>query len=217
MQLEEYIVLTIKHIDLLERRVLKGEQIPHEEKIFSIFEQYTEWITKGKQHKSVELGKKLCITTDQNNLIVDYRIMDHQADSQIVIDIPADLLSKYKISSWRFEKGFYHQDNKTLLSEEVDQVIMPKKGKPNKKEKEEECQPLFKKLRHKHSAIESNINELEHRGLNRCPDRGLDHFKRYIGTGVCAYNLYKIGTRLREMKLEEQLRLRRETKLRLVA
>lgn len=103
------------------------------------------------------------------------------------------------------------------MSEEVDQVIMPKKGKPNKKEKEEECQPLFKKLRHKHSAIESNINELEHRGLNRCPDRGLDHFKRYIGTGVSAYNLYKIGTRLREMKLEEQLRLRRETKLRLVA
>jgi len=217
MQLEEYIVMTIKHIDLLERRILKGEQIPHEEKMFSIFEQYTEWITKGKQHKSVELGKKLCLTTDQNNLIVDYRIMDHQADSQIVIDIAADLLSKYKISSWSFDKGFYHQDNKALLSEEVDQVIMPKKGKPNKKEKEEESQPLFKKLRNKHSAIESNINELEHRGLNRCPDRGYEHFKRYIGIGVCAYNLYKIGAKLREMKLEEELRLRREAKLSLAA
>ena len=217
MQLEEYIVLTIKHIDLLERRVLKGEQIPHEEKMFSIFEQYTEWITKGKAHKRVELGKKLCLTTDQNNLIVDYRIMDHQADSQIVIDIAADLLSKYKITSWSFDKGFYHQDNKAILSEEVEQVIMPKKGKPNKNEREEESQPLFKKLRNRHSAIESNINELEHRGLNRCPDRGYQHFKRYIGIGVCAYNLYKIGTRLRELKIEEQLRLMRKAKLMLAA
>jgi len=59
--------------------------------MFSIFEQYTEWITKGKQHKSVELGKKLSLTTDQNNLIVDYHIREHQADSQIVIDIAVDL------------------------------------------------------------------------------------------------------------------------------
>jgi transposase, IS5 family len=217
LQLEHYIMLTIKHIDLLERRVIKGETIPHEEKMFSIFEQYTEWITKGKQHKSVELGKKLCLTTDQNNLIIDYRIMDHQADSQIVIDIAADLLSKYKIATWSFDKGFYHQDNKAILADEVGKVIMPKKGKPNKIEKEEESQPKFKKLRNKHSAIESNINELEHRGLNRCPDRGHSHFKRYIGIGVCAYNLYKIGAKLRELKIEEQIRERKEEKLRLAA
>lgn len=217
LQLEEYITLTIKHIDLLERRVIKGETIPHEEKMFSIFEQYTEWITKGKQHPSVELGKKLCITTDQNNLIVDYRIMDHQADSQIVIGIAAELLKKYKIASWSFDKGFYHQDNKAILANLVGKVIMPKKGKPNKKEREEESQPRFKKLRNKHSAIESNINELEHRGLNRCPDRGHDHFNRYIGMGVCAYNLYKIGTKIHEMKIAEQIRLRKEERQMLAA
>ena len=211
-QLEDYIGLTIKHIDLLERRVIKGETIPHEEKMFSIFEQYTEWITKGKQHRKVELGKKLCLTTDQNNLIVDYRIMDHQADSQIVIEIAAALLSKYKISTWSFDKGFYHKDNKAILADEVGKVIMPKKGKLNKEEKEEESQPKFKKLRNKHSAVESNINELEHRGLDRCPDRGYSHFKRYIGIGVCAYNLYKIGTKLREQKLKEQIQKRKEAR-----
>ncbi|MGB4960289.1 MAG: ISNCY family transposase, partial [Saprospiraceae bacterium] len=217
IQLEEYIVLTIKHIDLLERRLLKGETIPHEEKMFSIFEQYTEWITKGKQHRRVELGKKLCLTTDQNNLIVDYRIMDHQADSQVVIDIAADLLSKYVINTWSFDKGFYHKDNKAILADEVGKVIMPKKGKQNKDEKEEERQPKYKKLRNKHSAIESNINELEHRGLNRCPDRGYGHFKRYVGIGVCAYNLYKIGAKLREVKIAEQIRLRKEARLRSAA
>ena len=89
---------------------------------------------------------------------------------------------------------------------------MPKKGKLNKTEKEEESKPLFKKLRNKHSAVESNINELEHRGLGRCPDRGYSHFKRYIGIGVCAYNLYKIGAQLRENRIAELLRLRLEEK-----
>jgi transposase, IS5 family len=215
LQLEQYIILTIKHIDLLERRVIKGETIPHEEKMFSIFEQYTEWINKGKPQ--IELGKKLCITTNENGIIVDYRIMEHQTDSQIVLDIAAYLVSKYNIFSWSFDKGFYHKDNNAILADEVGKVIMPKKGKPNKSEKEEESQPKFKKLRNKHSAVESNINELEHRGLNRCPDRGYSHFKRYIGIGVCAYNLYKIGTKLRELKLEEQIRLRKQEKLRLAA
>ena len=70
---------------------------------------------------------------------------------------------------------------------------MPKLGKRNKQEEEEEHSRSFKKLKNKHSAIESNINELEHRGLDRCPERGIIHFTRYISLGVCAYNLKKIG------------------------
>jgi hypothetical protein len=37
---------------------------------------------------------------------------------------------------------------------------------------------------------------LEHHGLDRCPDKGLPGFKRYVGFGVLAYNLHKIGQRL---------------------
>jgi len=73
---------------------------------------------------------------------------------------------------------------------------MPKKGKCNKLEKEEEGQRYFKRLRNMHSAVESNINELECRGLNRCPDRGYPNFKRYIGLAVGAYNLRRIGQEL---------------------
>src|SRR5690606_20534430 len=52
-----------KHIDLIERRLLNGEQIPASEKLFSIFEPHTEWISKGKQNKKVELGHKVLIAT----------------------------------------------------------------------------------------------------------------------------------------------------------
>ena len=52
--LQYYLTMLEKHIDLLDRRILKGEKIPHSEKVFSIFEPHTEWISKGKMHKSVE-------------------------------------------------------------------------------------------------------------------------------------------------------------------
>ena len=75
-------------------------------------------------------------------------------------------------------------------------IILPKKGKCNKLEHEEEGQRYFKRLRNMHSAVESNINELECRGLDRCPDRGYPNFKRYIGLAVAAYNLRRIGHKL---------------------
>jgi hypothetical protein len=196
LELERFVELLAKHIDLVERRLIKGETITHQEKLFSIFEQYTEWITKGKSRPSVELGKKLSITTDQFGLIIDYHIMDHEADSEIVLSTADRVLSKYKITSWSFDKGYWHKDNKWLLSTRVSNVIMPKKGKLNSREKEEEHTSVFKKLRHRHSAIESNINELEHSGLDRCPDRGYHGFKRYVGIGVVAYNLKRIGKEL---------------------
>ena len=196
LELERFMELMNKHVDLLERRVIKGEEIPHEEKIFSIFEEYTEWITKGKLRPNVELGKKVAITTDQYNLIVDYRVMDHQSDSGIVRPLAERLISTFPVKSWSFDKGFWHKDNKELLKEHVEKVIMPKKGKCNKQEQAEEGQRYFKLLRNKHSAVESNINELECRGLDRCPDRGYPNFKRYIGLAVAAYNLRRIGQKL---------------------
>jgi len=204
LELDRYMEFLDKHIDLLDRRVLKGEQIPHEEKTFSIFEEYTEWITKGKQHPNVELGKKLAITTDQYNLIVDYRIMENQSDSEMVKPIAEDLTDLYDIRSWSFDKGFWHKDNKALLEMHVDKVVMPKKGKCNKLEQAEENHRSFKLLRNKHSAVESNINELECRGLDRCPDRGYGNFKRYIGLAVGSYNLRRIGQELIAIQRKQQ-------------
>ena len=202
--LERFVILLDKHIDLVERRLIKHEVIPHEEKMFSIFEEYTEWITKGKLRPSVELGKRLAITSDQYHLIVDYTIMENETDSEIVLPLAIRILDRFNVYSWSFDKGFWHKDNKALLIEEVSKLVMPKKGKCNQQERIEETDKLFVRIRNKHSAIESNINELEFCGLNRCPDRGYGHFKRYIGLAVCAYNLKRIGRRLIEIARSEQ-------------
>ena len=38
----------LRQIDQVERRLVRGETIPHEEKVFSIFEEHTRWVSKGK-------------------------------------------------------------------------------------------------------------------------------------------------------------------------
>lgn len=208
--LEHYMILLQKHINLVNRRLIKGEIIPHEEKMFSIFETYTEWVKKGKSRPNVELGKKLSVTSDQYDLIVDYQIMNDEQDRDIVITIADRVLSKYKVKSWSFDKGYWRKENKVLLQMEVPEVIMPKLGKRNKQEQEEEQSPGFKKLKNRHGAIESNINELENRGLDRCPDRGLKNYTRYISMGICAYNLKKIGA---EMLKQEKQKKKKASKL----
>ena len=203
-ELEKFVIYLDKHINLVERRLIKGEKIEHDQKMFSVFETYTEWITKGKQNPNFELGKRLSITTNEFGLIQDYLIMNKVSDSETTILIADKILTTIKVKSWSFDKGYYNKENKELLELEIAQLVMPKKGKCNKAEKEEESHPDFKKTRNKHSAVESNINELENRGLGRCLDKGEAHFDRYIGLGIIAYNLHKIGNQLLKNKKQEE-------------
>jgi len=207
VSLEYFMKMLDKHIDLLERRVIKGETIPHHEKMFSIFETYTQWITKGKSRPSFELGKNIQVTTDQFHLIIDHEVMENITDKETITATADRILAIYKVMGWSFDKGFYTKDNKELLGLFVENLVMPKKGKLNKNETEEENQPKFKKARNMHSAVESNINALEHRGLDRCPDRSIKHFKRYIALGVCAYNLHRIGSELMKQAKEQSIKI----------
>ena len=88
---------------------------------------------------------------------------------------------------------FSSKTNKAQLQDVAGRVIMPKKGKCNAGEAAEEHQADYIKLRHAHSAVESNINSLEHHGLDRCPEKGYHGYTRYTGLGVIAYNLHQIG------------------------
>jgi hypothetical protein len=171
-----------KHIDLVDRRLLKGEKIPQEEKMFSIFESCTEWITKGKLRPNVEPGKKVNITTDRYHLIADYQTMDHRCDSDLVIVLADRLTSELKVKSWSFDKGYWHPDNRALPETVIPEVIMPKKGKCNKEESEREAEKSFKKLRNPHSAIESNLHSPETGGYHAVRT-GAKHISTVMSAG----------------------------------
>jgi len=196
MHLKQYHQMLLKHIGLVERRLLNGESIPHSEKVFSIFLPWTELIKKGKRNPSIEFGKSVAVTSDQYHLMVDWQIADRQSDNELTLDIAGRLKEKYTIQSLSVDKGFSDMADKAALEAWIPQVIMPKKGKRSQAEKARESEPVFKTLKNKHSAVESNINELEHRGLDRCPDRTQENFIRYVGLAITAYNLHKIGKEL---------------------
>jgi IS5 family transposase len=196
--LRNYIDYVKKFSDQIERRLLKGETIPSEEKIYSIFEPHTEWINKGKKNKPVELGHLLLITTDQYQFIIDTKIMEGEKDASQVKPLQERLdknFSHVQIVSHSFDKGFWSKDNlETLMvAGTTKQVVLPKRGKHNKEDQERENNETFKALRNAHSAVESNINMLEHHGLNRCMDKGLHGYKRCVGLSVLAYNLHILG------------------------
>jgi hypothetical protein len=89
------------------------------------------------------------------------------------------------------------------LSLYVPEVVMPKRGKKTAAETERESEKKFAALRRAHSAVESDINSLEHHGLNRCLDVGLQGYLRYVGYGVMSCNLHQIG---RELLARERAR-----------
>jgi len=196
--------MQLKHIELIKRRIINQETIPSDDKVVSLFETYTEWLNKGKQ-SGVELGVKLLIATDQYHFIVDYQLMNNQVDLDQTIPVADRLLAQLgynSISSISYDKGFSKSGNKELIECYIPKVILDKRGKLSKAEKEVQQEKCYKKLKYAHSAIESNINCLEHHGLDKCPDKGENAFKRYAGFGVLAYNLHKIGNILIENDLK---------------
>jgi hypothetical protein len=196
-----------KHVDLVERRLIKEEEIPASEKVYSLFEPHTEWINKGKQHPSVELGHRICVATDEHGLVQDYRVLEHQADVDQSVPVADVLLGRFgpgSIESMSFDKGFTREEDRQLLELYIPNVVMPKRGKKNAEETQREHEKKFVKLRRQHSAVESDINALEHHGLDRCLDMGIEGYQRYVGYGVLSLNLHRIGRELQQRELQRQ-------------
>jgi hypothetical protein len=205
--IETFMVHAERQIDQIHRRVILGEKIPHAEKVFSIFEEHTEWISKGKAGVPVELGLKVCVLEDQHGFILHHRVMEHETDDQIAIPMVEESKKKFSsLAACSFDKGFHSPANQKDLQEHLDNVILPRKGRLSLKDKKREYSPEFIKARHQHSAVESAINALEVHGLDRCPDHGIYGFKRYVALAVLARNIQQLGVKIRwkELALLEQ-------------
>jgi hypothetical protein len=194
-----------RQINQINRRIILKEIIPHSEKVFSLFNPFTEWISKGKAGVPVELGLKVSISTDHHGFILAHRTMEQEQD----VDVAISMITKVKenfdnVYSASFDRGYYSPINQEELSALVTKLILPKKGKISQKEQNKiRGDQEYRKLRKKHSAVESNINSLEHHALDRCPDRGIERFKKYVSMSVVAHNIHQIGS-LVQRKIQKQ-------------
>ena len=222
VEIEGFMAHAARQIDQTRRRVILGEVIPHEEKVFSIFEPHTEWISKGKAGVPVELGVKVCILEDQYQFILHHQVMQNQSDDQVTVEMVTQAQQRFpNLNACSFDKGFHSKDNQIVLKKHLELVALPRKGKLSKATQEEQQAPAFVKARRAHSAVESAINGLEVHGLDVCPDHGIEGFKRYVALAVLVRNIHRIGAILWQQDIEREQRKQkyadRDTRNRLAA
>ena len=207
MEIEGFMNHARRQIDQTKRRVMLGEVIPHEEKVFSIFEPHTEWISKGKAGVPVEFGVKVCILEDQHQFILHHQVMEKKTDDQVAVSMVVEAKDRFpNLNACSFDKGFHSPDNQSVLKEQLEHVALPRKGKLSQQAKEMEQTEPFIEARRAHSAVESAINALEVHGLDMCPDHGIDGFKRYVAFAVVARNIHRIGDILWKREQEREQR-----------
>jgi transposase, IS5 family len=209
--LENFISHAKRQINQIHQRVIQGKKIPNQDKVFSIFQPHTEWISKGKASVPQELGLRVCILEDQSGLILHHRVMEKETDDKIAVSMVESALKKFpNLKGCSFDKGFYSPSNKKGLKTLLKTLVLPKKGKRNKAEHKEETSEEFIRFKRKHSAVESAVNGLENHGLDRCFDHGIHGFKRYISLAVLSRNLQIIGHDIQQKKMKQLQRSQRQ-------
>jgi transposase, IS5 family len=198
-ELEQCIALTRQACYLAERRVILEEPIPHDEKIFSLFETHTELINRGKSPYPIEFGHPILIIQDRVGFILKAQIMDHTTEKEVVVPALRQLQQHYegKIKAVSSDKGFYSHDNLIELQKIIPLVCVPKPGKLSEEDKQRQSAPEFKKVCQWHSGIESTIHALgAGNGLALCRDKKYEGYRRYLALGVLARNVQVLGSLL---------------------
>lgn len=178
-------------IDQAERRILKGESVPVQDKIFSLFEPHTDIIAKG--NRKLIFGHKLNLTSGRSGLILDVVIeKGNPADSERCIPMlnrQKEIYGNYP-EKVAFDGGYTSKENlASAKSLGIKQVMFHKK-RGLKEEEMTTSAWMYRQLKNFRSGIESNISCLKRAyGLGRCLWKGFEKFKSYIWSSVVAYNL----------------------------
>lgn len=199
-QLKHYLELVRKVIDQTKRRVLKGEPVPAEDKIVSLFEEHTDIIEKGG--RETEFGHKLCLTMGDSTLILDCQILDgNPADAEIFMDALTCLRGKYRRTPTAVatDKGFGSAQNaqaaRALGVEALTFSRRPLAAAAQGLLASGRTERMLIRFR---AGAEAVISAAK-RGVNltRCLWRGWEGFCSYVWSAITAHNLKMIVAALR--------------------
>jgi IS5 family transposase len=187
-------------IDQAERRVFQGEMLPANEKLYSIFEEHTELLKRGKARKPIEFGHMVLVGQTKEKFISQYRVMAKRIKDK---DLLQDAVDRHKAGFagapkvLAADKGFY-ESMKALqkLEKEIDTVSICKKGRRTEAETARESAEAFKAGQRFRAGIEGCISVLKRVfKLGRCLFKGFRNFASSIGCAVFCHNLVAL-TRL---------------------
>lgn len=198
--LQAFIARTERVQDTADRRVLKGETVPHEEKLFSMFEPHTQLYKRGKAGQPVQFGRLVLIYEDGFGFITHHHVLGrHKGDADVVVEqtrIVQDRLGG-QIQRVSFDRGFHSPWNQEQLAKCVETVCLPKPGKNQSVEQHAAASDEFHAGVQNHPGVESTIGALQSgNGLERCRDKSELGFERYVSLGIFGRNLFTLGRAL---------------------
>ncbi len=193
-QIDHYIELGRRVVDQARRRVLKGERVPNEEKLFSIFEAHTELLKRGKAGKDVEFGHMIQIQQVDGKFITDYDVFDKRPVEYELLDSVLknhEQLFGHYPDELAGDKGYYESMAAIeRLEHKVAVVSIGKKGRRTLQETEREHDPLFRLAQRFRAGVEGTISFLKRMlRMARCFNKGWEHFVSTIGQTILAHNL----------------------------
>jgi transposase, IS5 family len=131
-EIDHYCGLGDQVIDQSRRRVLEGEQVPNDEKIYSIFEPHTDLIKRGKVRTPMEFGHKVFLAESARGLITQYEVLDGNPSDYHQVE-PS--LERHKEAfGWAPEvygsdRGFFSEENVEACKQDgVKVVCIPQRG-----------------------------------------------------------------------------------------
>jgi IS5 family transposase len=176
------------------RRVLCGEPVPNDEKIFSIFEPHTELLKRGKAGKPIEFGHMVQIGQVDSKFITDYEVFDRKPVEHGLVRPALENHKKFfghYPETVAADKGYY-KDMATIqsLQDKVEMVSIAKKGKRNTEESLREADPEFRFAQRFRAGIEGTISFLKRiLGLSRCVNKGWEHFVNTVAATIFTHNV----------------------------
>lgn len=201
-QVQHYAGLGERVVAQARRRVLAGESVPADEKLYSIFEPHTALIKRGKVQKPVEFGHKLFLAESRRGLILDYRVLDGNPPDEGHLKPWLQRHRTHFATAPNLvagDRGFYSPSNvEALRVDGVGLECLPQRGGTKTADRAAHEKSRRFKLGQKFRAgIEGRISVLVRgRGMNRCRLKGAQRFELFIGLVVLANNLLVIGRHL---------------------
>ena len=176
------------------RRVLDGEVVPNDEKIFSLFEPHTELLKRGKAGKPIEFGHMVLLQQVENKFISDYKVFEKRPSDESLV---GELLERHekmfgqKPINFTADKGFYQSREQLAdLRTTIPNVSIAKKGSRTLEEMEREHDPIFRALQRFRAGIEGTISYLKRcYKMFRCLYRSFTTYCSSVGSHIFAHNL----------------------------
>ena len=208
-EIKLFIERTEQVCDTARRRVLEGETVPNEDKLFSLFEPHTQLYRRGKAGQPNQFGRLVLIYEDDAGFISHHHVLPRDAqDQDVAVEQTGKLQERLgsRIEEISFDRGFHSPENQQQLAEIVSHVCLPKPGSKQSAVQAETASVKFHQAKQRHSGVESAIGALQSgNGLLRCRDASEVGFERYVALAVLGRNIHTLGKQLIAMKDKQAL------------